>query len=120
MGFRGSRVQIPPSRLLTWWRCYFRRGGCYSRHAGGGRTTQAPRGAAAQTSEESQEGLGFLELNPKHPGLQTHEFSSLTAILGVKVFEAYVENQTPGAFRIFWYYGRDQAQITIYSITPHP
>ena len=31
MGFRGSRVQIPPSRLLTKWRCYFRRTGCYFR-----------------------------------------------------------------------------------------
>ena len=71
-------------------------------------------------AKKVKKALGFLELNPKHPGLQTHEFSSLTTILGVKVFEAYAENQTPGAFRIFWYYGPDQGQITIYSITPHP
>ena len=31
MGFRGSRVQIPPSRLFMWWRCYFRGRGCYFR-----------------------------------------------------------------------------------------
>jgi hypothetical protein len=34
MGFRGSRVQIPPSRLLTKWPCDFRRRGCYFRRRG--------------------------------------------------------------------------------------
>ena len=36
------------------------------------------------------------------------------------VFEAYAENQTPGAYRIFWCYGPDKKQITIIAITPHP
>ncbi len=64
--------------------------------------------------------LGYLETNPKHPSLQTHEFHSLTAILGQKVWEAYVETNTPAAYRIFWYYGPDKGQITIHMITPHP
>ena len=64
--------------------------------------------------------LGFLETNPRHSSLNTHEFVSLTEILGVKVWEAYAENQTAAAYRIFWYYGPGQGEITIYSITPHP
>jgi hypothetical protein len=64
--------------------------------------------------------LGLLETNPRHPGLATHEFVSLTGPAGEKVFEAYVENRTPGAWRIFWYYGPDPGMIRILNITPHP
>jgi hypothetical protein len=64
--------------------------------------------------------LGLLETNPRHPGLQTHEYETLTQALGQKVFEAYVENRTPGAFRVFWYYGPARQQLTILAITPHP
>ena len=62
----------------------------------------------------------FLSANPKHPGLQTHEFSSLKGPEGEKVFEAYAEQSTPAAYRIFWYYGPEKNQITILTITPHP
>lgn len=34
------------------------------------------------------------------------------------VFEAYAENETPAAYRLFWYYGPEEKEITIYSITP--
>jgi hypothetical protein len=37
-----------------------------------------------------------------------------------KVFEAYAQHKTPGAFRVFWCYGPAQGQITILAITPHP
>ncbi|MCH2547738.1 MAG: hypothetical protein MK052_09040 [Alphaproteobacteria bacterium] len=37
-----------------------------------------------------------------------------------EVFEAYAENKTPGAYRIFWFYGPDKKEITIVAITPHP
>jgi hypothetical protein len=36
------------------------------------------------------------------------------------VFESYVQNRTPGAYRVFWCYGPEQGQITIVAITPHP
>jgi len=62
----------------------------------------------------------FLSQNPRHPGLQTHEFTSLKGSKGEKVFEAYAEQATPAAYRIFWYYGPKDKQITIISITPHP
>jgi hypothetical protein len=64
--------------------------------------------------------LGLLETNPRHPGLATHEFRSLAGPAGEKVFEACVENRTPGAWRIFWYYGPHPGMIRILNITPHP
>lgn len=64
--------------------------------------------------------LGYLELNPRHQGLNTHKYSSLSGPNGEEIFEAYAENNTPGAYRIFWFYGPQKNQITILSITPHP
>jgi len=67
-----------------------------------------------------QKTLGLLETNLRHPSLQTHEFTSLKGPSGEKVFEAYVQQKPPGAYRVFWYYGPERNQITIVSITPHP
>jgi hypothetical protein len=64
--------------------------------------------------------LQFLSTNPRHPGLQTHEFTSLKGPKGEKVFEVYAEQSTPATYRIFWYYGPEKNQITIIAITPHP
>lgn len=64
--------------------------------------------------------LGLLETNLRHPSFQTHEFSSLEGPSGEKVFEAYVQQKTPGAYRVFWYYGPERKQITIVTITSHP
>lgn len=71
--------------------------------------------------------LGYLESNPKHPSLRTHEFTSLKGEQEEKIFEAYVQNKTPAAYRIFWHYGPDliikgtrRAVITIVAITAHP
>jgi hypothetical protein len=64
--------------------------------------------------------LGYLELNPRHQGLNTHECGSLMGANGEKVFEAYAENKTPAAYRIFWHYGPGKDAITIIAITSHP
>ena len=64
--------------------------------------------------------LLFLSKNPRHPGLQTHEFTTLKGPKGEKVFEAYSEQSTPAAYRVFWYYGPEGNQITVVAITPHP
>lgn len=64
--------------------------------------------------------LGFLETNPHHPGLNTHKYDSLKGPAGEEIFEAYAENRTPAAWRIFWHYGPGQKTITILSITHHP
>lgn len=57
---------------------------------------------------------------PSHPGLQSHKYHSLTGPNGEDVWESYIENKTPGAWRIFWTYGPDADTITILSLGPHP
>ncbi len=81
----------------------------------------------AGTFEQVRKAIGYLEIDPHHPGLNTHEFTSLAGANGEKIFEAYAQNKTPGAYRIFWHYGPDETKgkkripvITIVAITPHP
>ena len=64
--------------------------------------------------------IQFLTENPRHPSLQTHEFISLRGPNGQKVLEAYAEQNTPAAYRVFWYYGPSRGIITIFAITTHP
>jgi hypothetical protein len=82
-------------------------------------TLEADAGLAKRL-KAVRKALGLLETNPRHPGLNTHKFSSLKGPDGEEVFEAYAENRTPAAWRIFWYYGPEMKQITILAITPHP
>ena len=83
--------------------------------------------AKAAILKQVQKALGYLETNPRHTGLNTHEFTSLSGAGQERVFEAYAQNKTPGAYRIFWHYGPDESSakkrisvITIIAITPHP
>jgi hypothetical protein len=76
---------------------------------------------------QAQKALGFLEIGPRHPGLHTHEFTSLMGVNGEKVFEACAHNKTPGTYCIFWQYGPDEIKdkkrisaIAILAITSHP
>lgn len=64
--------------------------------------------------------LGYLETNPRHPSLNTHKYDSLQGKNGEEIFEAYAENNTPAAYRIFWHYGPGKKIITIIAITEHP
>jgi len=64
--------------------------------------------------------LGYLEIDPKHPSLNTHKYESLCGKHGEEIFEAYAESKTPAAYRIFWHYGPGRNVITIVAITPHP
>lgn len=64
--------------------------------------------------------LGYLETNPRHPSLNTHKYNSLQGKNGEDIFEAYAENNTPAAYRIFWHYGPGKKNITIIAITEHP
>jgi hypothetical protein len=82
------------------------------------------------TKASKQEGLfkqvakavQLLLTDPRHPSLQTHEYTSLDHPYDPngKVFEAYAQNRTPGAYRVFWCYGPEKGEITIIAITPHP
>lgn len=64
--------------------------------------------------------LRFLQENPRHPSLQTHEYSSFKGPHGEKIFEAYAEQDTPAAYRIFFFYGHQKGEIVIVAVTPHP
>ena len=64
--------------------------------------------------------MALLQNDPRHPGLNSHEISSLTARYGMKVFESYLENNTPKAGRIFWVYDPKKKDITIIGLEPHP
>lgn len=71
--------------------------------------------------------LGLMETNLRHPSLNTHVFESLKGPNGEKIFEAYAQNNTPGAYRVFFYYGPDiisgkerRPVLTIFALVPHP
>jgi hypothetical protein len=64
--------------------------------------------------------LSLMETNLRHPSLNTHKYNAIEGENGEEIFESYVENKTPAAFRIFWHYGIGQGIITIVAITPHP
>jgi len=64
--------------------------------------------------------LAYSQANPRHPSLNTHKYTSIEGPQGEEIFEAYAENRTPAAFRIFWYYGPGKKQITVVAITKHP
>jgi hypothetical protein len=81
----------------------------------------------AGTFEQVRKAIGYLEIDPHHPSLNAHEFTSLAGANGEKIFEAYAQNKNPGAYRIFWHYGPDETKgkkripvITIVAITPIP
>ncbi len=88
------------------------------------------RQKSGKTKASKQEGLfkqvvkcvDLLRTDPRHPGLKTHEYHSIENPYNpaTKVFEACVQNRTPGAYRVFWCYGPKQGEITIIAITPHP
>ena len=64
--------------------------------------------------------LIFLQNNPRHPDLQTHKYHNQAGTNGQEIFEAYAQQHTPGAYRIFFYYGPGKVEITVFAIVPHP
>jgi len=78
--------------------------------------------AQAGLCKQIKKSLGYLQTNPKHPSLKSHSYDSIDHPWesGEKVFEAYAQNNTPAAYRIFWCYGSNKKQITIIAITAHP
>ncbi len=102
----------------------------YQAVASAARKSFDSRNRSGKTKASRQEGLfkqitkavQLLGANPRHPGLKTHEYRSLPHPYDTqeKVFEAYAQNDTPGAYRVFWCYGPQKGQITILAITSHP
>jgi len=65
--------------------------------------------------------LGKIEKDPHYPSLQSHKYESMQGPNGEDVWESYVENKTPAAFRVFWCHKKGaRGVITIVAITRHP
>ena len=63
--------------------------------------------------------LIYLSENPRHKSLNTHKHYEKSKEYDFEVFEAYAQNNTPGAYRIFFCYLKNKS-ITILTISPHP
>ena len=63
-----------------------------------------------------------LKDSPRQSGLNSHPYSDLEHPFDSqeKVWESYAQNDTPGAYRVFWGYGPGRGWLTIISITSHP
>lgn len=86
-------------------------------------------GGAGTTTKlkKVQRTLALLERDPRYPGLHSHQYESFPGLPKAKIWDSYVENKTPSAWRIFWMYGpnetvggKEVAVITVLAITPHP
>ena len=64
--------------------------------------------------------LQFLGENHRHPSLATHRYESFDAMYGEKIWESYVEQNTPSAWRVWWFFGPEDGEITVVDIGPHP
>ncbi len=65
--------------------------------------------------------LRLPEPKPSSSSLQTHLWHSEKCPHGDKLWEAYAENNTPAAHRIFFCYPTaEQGMIYVVAITPHP
>jgi hypothetical protein len=63
--------------------------------------------------------LAKLASNPRHPGLNSHRFEALDGVFDETVWESYIENNAPSAWRLWWCYGPSHGQITVLKIGPH-
>ena len=63
---------------------------------------------------------GVKEESSSYPGLQSHEITGLSDREGFRVWQSYIENNTPAAGRIYWTYGPNKGEITILGVEPHP
>lgn len=75
----------------------------------------------ARKLKKVKKALAFLERQgPSYPGLQTHPMESIPGPNGKTLYQSYVENRTPSAWRIWWIYGPEEDQISVVTIGPHP
>jgi hypothetical protein len=71
--------------------------------------------------------LARLADDPRYPGLRSHQYENFPGYTDEKVWDSYVENNTPSAWRIYWIYGPDEKNtqnenvqvITVLVIGPH-
>jgi len=56
---------------------------------------------------------------PSYPALHSHLLITIT-FNGSPVWQSYIENKTPGAWRMTWVYGPHDGVITLTSFHAHP
>ncbi len=65
--------------------------------------------------------LELLEKSgPDHPSLETHRYEDLDDHFGAKVYQSYVESNTPNAWRMWWFFGPGERTITVAAMGEHP
>ena len=81
----------------------------------------AKRPQDAAKLKQVKKALRFLrDQGPRHSSLNSHQYKSLTGPNGEPVWESYVQNHAPSAWRIWWTYGPAADMITVTFIGPHP
>lgn len=63
--------------------------------------------------------LDRISEDPTYPSLKSHVYNDTEKKYSdgkVKIFTSYVENDTPGAWRILWKYGPNDGEIEIITI----
>lgn len=82
--------------------------------------------ATAAKLKKVRKALGSLQADPMYPGLHSHLYQHFPGLDKGKVWDSYVENRTPGAWRIYWMYGPNETRdgqeiaiITVLVIGPH-
>jgi hypothetical protein len=71
--------------------------------------------------------LALLQQDPHYPGLHSHQYQRFPGHETSKVWDSYVENRSPAAWRVYWMYGPDEKTedgdplqvITVLAIRPH-
>lgn len=83
-------------------------------------------GGGAAKLKKVRKALGLLQTDPTHPGLRSHRYQRFPGLEKDRVWDSYVENRTPGAWRIYWMYGPNEVRdgveiaiITVLVIGPH-
>ncbi|ASF06225.1 hypothetical protein NBRGN_054_00200 [Nocardia brasiliensis NBRC 14402] len=86
----------------------------------------AERPNTATKLKKVHKALGLLQADPLYPGLNSHLYQNFPGLEKNKVWDSYVENHTPGAWRVYWMYGPDIERdgelvsiITVLAIGPH-
>jgi hypothetical protein len=76
--------------------------------------------AQAKRLRAVEKALGTMQVNLRHPALNTHKYEGIQCPHKRDMFEAYAENNTPGAYRIFFCYDPEPGTLLILDIAPHP
>ncbi|GAA5082625.1 hypothetical protein [Nocardia iowensis] len=98
----------------------------FARAAAAALQTLAERPDTATKLRKVSKALGLLQTDPLYPGLNSHRYQNFPGVEKEKIWDSYVENHTPGAWRIYWMYGPDTERdgkaisvITVLMIGPH-